>query len=98
MASHENEPREVNSSDNNHLPENKNNVQQNQVVDKNVHQQLLVSGGKNVSLKTKDTNQQSDDILLRQVPDVSATDVSTPDSEPPGELYFPVHIFKRLVV
>lgn len=98
MASHENESMEVSSSDNNHLPKNKNNVHQNQVADKNAHQQLLVSGGKNVSLKTKDSNQQSDDVLLRHVPDVSTTDNSTPDSELPGELYFAVHILKRLVV
>jgi hypothetical protein len=98
VASHENELGEVTSSDNNHLPENKNNVNPNQVVDKNAHLQLLVNGGKNISIKTKDSNQQSDDVLLRQVPDVSTTDNSNPDSELPGELYFAVHILKRLVV
>ncbi|XP_023717504.1 zinc finger protein 91 [Cryptotermes secundus] len=86
VASHENESKEVSSSDNNNLPENKNNVHQNQVVDKNTHQQLPVSGGKNVSLNTKDNNQQSDDVLLRQVPDVSTTDNSTPDGELPGSM------------
>jgi ribosomal protein S4E len=97
VASHENESREVTSSDNNHLPKTKTIGHQNQVVDKDASQQLLLSDGKNVSIKTKDSSQQSD-VLLKQVPDVSTTDNSTPDSEPPGELYFAVHILKKLMV
>jgi hypothetical protein len=88
----------MSSSDNNHLPENKNNVHQNQVVDKNVSQQLLVSDEKNISLKIIDSNQESDAVLLGQVPDVSTTDNSTPDSELPGKLYFVIQILRKLVM
>lgn len=77
----------MSSSDNN----------EHQSVDKNASQQLLNSGEKNVSLKTKDNNQKSD-VLLKQAPDISTTDNSTPDSEVPGKLYFAVQILRWLVV
>lgn len=88
MASNGNGSREANSNDSN----------ENQIVDKNTSQQLVVTGETNVSLKTKDSNQQSDDVLLRQVRDISATDNSTPDSELPGKLYVEVQILRWLVV
>jgi hypothetical protein len=88
VASNGNGSREANSNDSN----------ENQIVDKNTSQQLVVTGETNVSLKTKDSNQQSDDVLLRQVRDISATDNSTPDSELPGKLYVEVQILRWLVV
>jgi hypothetical protein len=87
VASHGKQSAEVSSSDNN----------EHQSVDKNASQQLLNSGEKNVSLKTKDNNQKSD-VLLKQAPDISTTDNSTPDSEVPGKLYFAVQILRWLVV
>jgi hypothetical protein len=88
VESNGNGSREVSSSDSN----------ENQIVDKDSNHQPVVNGETNVSLKTKDSNQQSNDALLRQVPDVSETDNSTPDSELPGKLYFAVQILRWLMV
>jgi hypothetical protein len=97
VASHGKESKEEISKGNNQLPGRKDNDHQSQVVDNNAspvdstssHSVIATSSGeKSASSKTKDSNQESGDELLQQVPDASKPDDSTPDSELPGKLYF----------
>jgi len=80
------ESREVTSSDSSQQPESKDKVQQNEILDDVSSNHSVISGEKSESSNTKGGNQESDDVLLSPVPDISS-DVITHDSKLAGKLY-----------
>ena len=80
------ESREVTSSDSSQQPGSKDKVQQSEILDDVASNHSVISGEKSESSNTKDGNQESDDVRLSPVPDISSDDI-THDGKLAGKLY-----------
>lgn len=86
MVSQGKESTEVTSNDCSQQPGSKDKVQQSEILDDVASNPSVISGEKSESSNTKDGNQESDDVLLSQVSDISSDDI-THDGKLAGKLY-----------
>jgi hypothetical protein len=87
-VSHGKESREVTSSDCSQQPGSKDKIQQSEIRDDVASNHSVIIGEKSESesSNTKDGNQESDDVHVSQVPDISSDDI-THDGKLAGKLY-----------